>query len=217
MTPRRRAVWHPESVRPLPTQIAAIAVPHDPVSATTWQYAQRILPEYLLLHSVRSYCWGATIGAAEGWSFDRQVLWTATLLHDQGLTTLPRNDDCFEIAGGARARRWLERAGMAPEAAQAVERAIVLHMQPSVTLDDGPEAVLLDRATSIDVRGDGFELIDAVRSGVVRDYPRGDFDRFFLAAIRREVGRRSNCQSSRLLNETGLADWMVRSPWKTAR
>jgi len=200
---------------PVPRQIAGIAVPGDEVSAATWRYAQRTLPRYLLLHSVRSYCWGATIGVGEGWAFDRQVLWTASLLHDQGLTTLPRNVDCFEVAGGARARRWLERAGMAPAAAGTVERAIVLHMQATVTLDDGVEALLLDRATSIDVRGAGFELIDAVRPGVVRDYPRGDFDRHFLAAIQREAAQRPDCQSARLLNETGLADWMARSPWRT--
>ena len=202
------------TVRPLPTQIAGIAVPTDGVSSATWRHAQGILPRFLLNHSVRSYCWGATIGVAEGWTFDRQVLWTASLLHDQGLTTLPRNDDCFEVAGGARARRWLGRAGMATDAAETVERVIVLHMQRSVELDDGIEAVLLDRATGLDVRGARFEQVDAIRADVVRGYPRGDFDRHFLAAIRREVERRSDCQSARLLNETALADWMTRSPWK---
>ena len=137
---------------PIPRQIAGIEVPDDRVSAATWRHARRILPRYLLFHSVRSYCWGATIAAGEGWTFDREVLWTASLLHDAGLTQLPRNDDCFEVAGGAQARRWLERAGMAPEAAQTVEKVIVLHMQPTVTLDDGVEAVLLDRATSLDAR-----------------------------------------------------------------
>lgn len=203
-------------LRAHPTQIAGIAVPGDEVSVATWRHAQRILPRYLLDHSVRSYCWGATIGVGEGWEFDRQVLWTASLLHDQGLTTLPRNDDCFEVSGGARARRWLTRRGMAPETAKIVEQVIVLHMQRFVALDDGAEAVLLDRATSLDVRGADFELVDAVRSDVVLVYPRGEFDRHFLAAIRREVERRSDCQSARLLNETGLADWMARSPWKVA-
>jgi hypothetical protein len=201
-------------VTPLPTQIAGIAVPGDAVSEATWRRAQRILPRYLLDHSVRSYCWGMTIGAGEGWTFDRQVLWTASLLHDQGLTTVPRNDDCFEAVGGARARRWLERAGMTPKAAETVERAIVLHMQRSVRLEEGVEAVLLDRATSLDVRGAGFDQVETVLTDVIRAYPRDDFDRHFLAAIRREVGRRSDCQSSRLLNEAGLAGWMARSPWK---
>ena len=159
------------ALRPLPRQIAGIDVPQDEVSAATWRRAQRSLPTYLLLHSVRSYCWGATIGAGEGWAFDRQVLWTASLLHDRGLTTIPTNDDCFEVAGGMEARRWLERIGLAPEKAERVDRAIVLHMQPSVTLDDGVESVLLDRATGLDVRGAGFELVDAVRADVVREYP----------------------------------------------
>ena len=88
------------ALRPLPRQIAGIDVPQDDVSAATWRRAQRSLPTYLLFHSVRSYCWGAAIGAGEGWAFDRQVLWTASLLHDRGLTTIPANDDCFEVAGG---------------------------------------------------------------------------------------------------------------------
>jgi hypothetical protein len=86
-------------------------------------------------------------------------------------------------------------------------------MQPSVTLDDGVESVLLDRATGIDVRGDGYDAIGATRSDVVRAFPRGDFDRHFLAAIEHEVSVRRDCQSARLLERTGLADWMARSPW----
>jgi hypothetical protein len=204
------------ALRPLPSQIGGIAVPSDRVSAATWRRAQRALPRYLLSHSVRSYCWGATIGVGEGWAFDRQVLWTASLLHDHGLTTIPTNGDCFEVAGGAHARRWLEHTGLEPRLAERVERAIVLHMRPTVTLEDGVEAVLLDRATGLDVRGVGFDLIDAVRSDVVRDYPRGDFDRHFLAAIRREAAVRPGCESSRLVHETGLAAWMASSPWRTA-
>ena len=128
-----------------------------------------------------------------------------------------RTTTASKSPAGGSARRWLEGIGLAPEKAERVERAIVLHMQPSVTLDDGVESVLLDRATGLDVRGAGFELVDRVRADVVRDYPRGEFDRHFLAAIRREVAVRSTCQSARLLNVTGLAEWMASSPWMAAR
>jgi len=74
--------------------------------------------------------------------------------------------------------------------------------------------LLLDRATGLDVRGDGFAAADAVRTGVVRAYPRGPFDRYFVRAIRRETERRPGCQSSRLLHETDLVGWMERSPWR---
>ena len=140
----------------LPLWIGQIAVPGDDVSAATWDWANRELPGYLLAHSVRSYCWGVAIAAAEGWSFDAPILWTSALLHDVGLPRIPRNSMCFEVEGAEIARRFLERHGMPAADADRAAIAIVLHMQPDVTLDDGVEAVLLDRATGIDVRGDGY-------------------------------------------------------------
>jgi hypothetical protein len=138
-------------------------------------------------------------------------------MHDFGLTRIPRNTMCFEVEGAEIARRFLVRQGLTASEADRAAIAIILHMRPSVTLDDGVEAVLLDRATSIDVRGEGFDLVEDVRAGVMRAYPRGDFDRHFLAAIEREVAVRRDCQSTRLLDRTGLASWMARSPWATER
>jgi hypothetical protein len=198
---------------PLPTRIAGIEVPQDDLSVATWVWAQRSLPDYLLTHSVRAYCWGAAIAAGEGWAFDRRILWTASLLHDLALRTVPRNTMCFEFEGAEFARRFLERHGMPAQDADRAAIAIVLHMAPGVTLDDGVEAVLLDRATGLDVRGEGYTLVDAVRPGVMRDFPRRAFDRHFVAAIRREASMRPTCQGARLLNGTGLEDWMARSPW----
>jgi hypothetical protein len=202
------------AVRP-PARIAGIPVPQDPVSRATWAWAGRTLPAYLLRHSVRSYCWATVIAAGEGWALDRRVLWTAALMHDVGLTRIPRNATCFEVQGGARARRFLERAGMPAGDAERAATAIVLHMQPTVTLADGVESVILDRATGLDVRGAGFELVAAVRADVVRAFPRGDFDRRFLAAIAREAAARPDCQGARLLDDVGLAAWMSASPWRT--
>ncbi|HEY8168061.1 MAG TPA: HD domain-containing protein [Candidatus Limnocylindrales bacterium] len=198
---------------PLPHAIADIVVPGDHVSEATWRWAHHSLPAYLLTHSVRSYCWGFAIAAGEGWAFDRQVLWTASLMHDLGLTRIPNNATCFEVAGADIARRFLVGVGMDRAAAERAAIAIVLHMRPSVTLDDGVESVLLDRATGLDVRGDGYELVDDVRPAVMRAFPRGAFDRHFLRAIEHEVALRPGCQSTRLLHETDLAGWMARSPW----
>ena len=159
---------------------------------------------------------GAVLGCATGISallLYTNGLFVAGLSHDFGLTRLPRNTMCFEVEGAEIARRLLERSGMPADEADRVAIAIILHMQPSVTLDDGVEAVLLDRATSLDVRGEGYSLVEAVRPGVIRDFPRGAFDRRFLDAIGREAASRPGCQSARLLNRTGLADWMARSPW----
>jgi hypothetical protein len=197
----------------LPTRIADIEVPQDDVSAATWRWAHRSLPAYVLTHSVRVYCWGAAIGRGEGLGYEPQVLWTASLMHDLCLTRIPRNTMCFEVEGAEIARRFLARQGLPADVADRVAIAIILHMRSRVTLDDGVESLLLDRATGLDVRGTEYGLVDAVRPRVMRDYPRGAFDRHFLAAITREAAIRPTCQSARLLNETALADWMARSPW----
>ncbi len=201
------------ALRALPATIGGIAVPQDEVSAATWRWAQRSLPSYLLGHSVRAYCWGAAIATGEGWTYDTQVLWTASLMHDFGLTRLTRNTMCFEIEGAEIGRAFLERAGMDPPAADQAAIAIILHMRSGVTLADGVESVLLDRATGLDVRGEGYELVDDVRSEVMAEFPRGAFDAHFLRAIEREVATRQDCQSARLL-AADLAGWMARSPWR---
>ena len=206
----------PSNPRSMPDRIAGITVPRDDVSHATWTWANRALPDYLLAHSVRSYCWGAAIAEEAGWSFDRRILWIAALWHDYALTRIPRNTMCFEIEGAELARGFLRRAGLSALEIDRVAIAIILHMQPAVTVADGVESVLLDQATSIDVRGDGYERVGAIRDGVVSAFPRRDFDRHFLAAIRRETAIRHDCQSERLLVTNDLAGWMVRSPWAVA-
>jgi hypothetical protein len=200
---------------PQPRRIGSVDVPRDDVSRAAWAWANRTLPGYLLAHSVRSYCWGVAIATGEGWSFDAPVLWTAALFHDVGLTRIPANATCFEVEGGEMARRFLLRRAMPAAEAARVATAIVDHMRPGVTLADGVESVLLDRATGIDVRGDGFEAIEGIRGPVVQAFPRGPFDRHFLAAIEREVARRPGCQSERLLRDD-LGGWMARSPWRAS-
>ncbi len=203
------------TVAPLPVDIAGIAVPQDELSATTWAWASRSLPDYLFAHSVRAFCWGAAIAAREGWEFDRPILWAASLMHDLALRTIPRNTMCFEFEGAEFARRFLERRGMAAEDADRVAIAIILHMAPGVTLQDGIESVLLDRSTGLDVRGDGYPLVDSIRAGVIQAFPRRAFDRHFVAAIGREAAIRPTCQSARLLHANDLVGWMARSPWAT--
>lgn len=195
-------------------EIGGIPVPDDPVSRATWAWAQRRLPRYLLAHSVRSYCWGVTLAWNEGLAFDACILWTASLIHDVGLTRIGRNHVCFEFEGGRIARRLLVGEGMAPGDADRAARAVELHMAPGVTLDDGVESVLLDRATGIDVRGTEFGAVDRVRDAVVGELPRGDFDRRFLAAIRREIAARPGCQSERLLPRLEVDGQIAVSRWR---
>jgi hypothetical protein len=204
------------SIPPLPRRIGTIAVPRDAVSAATWAWANRRLPRYLLAHSVRAYAWAAALGAQERVAYEPAVLWPAALMHDVGLTQIPRNTRCFEFQGAAIARRFLIAQGMTSADADRVGRAIELHMASAVTLADGAESVLLDRATAIDVRGTELDRTEGIRAGVVREFPRGPFDALFFAAMRRETDTRPGCQSERLVKDVDLAAWMAPSRWPVA-
>ena len=183
----------------LPGRIGSIAVPQGAISERAWQWAAANLPEYLFAHSVRSFCWGAALAEHDGLAFEPRILWVASLLHDVGLTRIGRSSRCFESEGAEIARRFALRAGMPAGDADRIATAIVLHMAPGVTLADGAEALLLDRATAVDVRHVDAQLVEALRAPIDRAFPRGAFDRLFRAAIAREVAIRTDCQSARLL------------------
>ena len=185
--------------RAFPRRIGSVVVPQDEISRATWSWAARRLPEYLFAHSVRSYGWGAILAGHDGLAFDSQILWVASLLHDVGLTHIRPGRACFEVDGAEVARRFALRAGMPGDAADRVARAIVLHMAPRVTLADGAESVLLDRATAVDVRHVDAALVADARPPIDAAFPRGAFDRLFRAAIQREVALRTDCPSAGLL------------------
>lgn len=183
----------------LPERLGSIDVPQDRISRQAWDWAVARLPAYLFAHSVRVYGWGVALAAHDALAFDAPVLWVASLLHDVGLTRLGRASHCFEHEGAEIARRFALRAGMPGREADRIAAAIVAHMAPRVTLADGTESVLLDRATALDVGHVGAALVADIREPIDRAYPRGAFDRHFRAAIAREVAIRSDCQSARLL------------------
>ena len=203
---------------PLPRRDrAASPCPQDEVSATTWHWAQRALPAYLLGHSVRAYCWGAAIAAGEGWTFDRQVLWTASLMHDYGLTRIRRNTMCFEVEGAEIARRFLERAGLDADAADRAAIAIILHMRPAVTLADGVE---IRPARSRDgPRRPRRRLSSSLtRSGrpSSRSFRAG---RSIATSCGRSSARSRSARAARASacsTTIELAGWMARSPWRAA-
>ena len=199
------------STAEIPRRIAGIEVPQDAISRAAWSWAVRRLPAYLLGHSVRTYVWGATVARDEGLDCDPQIFWPAALMHDVGLTSIPRNTRCFEFQGAEVARRFLVGQGMSIADAARVGLAIELHMAASVTPDDGVESVLLDRATGIDVRGGEIGRIATVREAAVRAFPRGAFDARFRNAIQREVETRYGCRSRWLAGR--LAAMGAQSPW----
>lgn len=197
-------------LEPLPP----IDVPRDPVSVEAARLNLTVSADYLANHGFRSFAWAAWFGQRESIEVDPRSLWVASVLHDIGLTEAFRAGDCFEVDGAEAAAAFLRERGAAEAEVEAIRRAIVLHMQPSVARDEGDIAYLLDAGVSCDVSGRRYEELDAeFRDAVLLRFPRRDFKRKFTALIADEAVRKPDCMAATYMNEYGLPQRIAAAPF----
>ena len=141
-----------------------------------------------------------TLAEAESISFDRELLYVATMLHDLGVTpNFDAHQVAFEEAGGAVGRVFAAGAGWTEDRQHRVAEIIERHMWPAVDKDIDPEGYLLEVATSMDVSGVSLERWDAhLRTQVVRELPRLDFSETFAYSIHDQATRKPASQAARL-------------------
>ncbi|MET9464831.1 HD domain-containing protein [Streptomyces sp. NPDC006544] len=183
--------------------------PATPTAPAAWtvdtpsgRAAREIAAEYadaaLLNHSVRSYAFAAEYADRHGLSYDRELLYVSSLVHDLGLTapfdshTLP-----FEEAGGHVARVLTAGLGWPAERRARAEEIIVLHMRDDVTAAEDVESHLLQVGTSADVSGLGLADFDpAFTAGLLAEYPRLGFGDAFFALVADQAVRKPQCAAA---------------------
>lgn len=197
-----------------------IAWPDTAVVLGALEQAQAMQPSWLLQHTLRTWSWAVLFAQLDGWRPDPEVLAVACLLHD--LELLPTTGlapahrcACFAVASGQVARRYLTAQGWSDERAGAVDDAICLHMNPSVTVDAGLEAHLLHAGAAMDVVGArAAELDSRVRQWVFDRHPRTGFEDGFVDAMRSQARAHPGSRTA-LLWRLGLA-FAVRRAHRTA-
>ena len=166
---------------------AVLAAPDSSLAREAEEAAADLLSPALLNHSRRAYAWGATIAALRQITFDRELLYVASMLHDTGLPSpVPHVD--FTVRSAQVAREFAERHGVPADGRELVANAIAMHHTPGVSLANGAEAFLLSAGAGVDVFGlRSDEVPDAIRRSVVREFPREGFKREFAGLWRAEA------------------------------
>jgi hypothetical protein len=166
---------------------ASLLPPDSSLTRDAEDAAKDLLTPALLNHSRRSYAWGAAIGALQGITFDRELLYLAAMFHDTGLPSpIPHVD--FTVHSAAVAREFADGHEVPAKDREVVANAIAMHHTPGVGVESGAEAYLMSAGAGVDVFGlRSDEVPDAVRTSVVRDYPRLGFKREFAGLIRAEA------------------------------
>lgn len=176
--------------RRLHIDIDELAPPSSILTRVAASHATSRLSRSLLNHSMRTYAFGAALGLLDGRHVDRELLFTAALLHDVGLSGGAGDGTDFTLASAALARQVACDVGLSRRGADIVMSAITLHHSPDVRASDGAVAQLLSAGAAVDVIGlRSWELPPATIAAIVERHPRLGFKREFSAAFHAEATR----------------------------
>jgi hypothetical protein len=152
-------------------EIAGVRLPDTPLCQAAAQFAQRVSEPYLFHHVMRSYVYADWIGRRRGWSYDRETLYVATVLHDLGLTSLAPVRERFEIEGADAAKAFLAKQGANERVLDQVWDAIALHTTAEIPQRKSSEIALCQLGIRCDIRGLPGDGIEAVTAQVLTAYP----------------------------------------------
>jgi hypothetical protein len=161
------------------------------------------------------FAWGCLLASRDALSFDGELFYVASLLHDIGLTEGFAGPGCFELEGAAAAVAFARERGWDPHRCATLAEAIRLHMQPRVRLADGAEAYLLDAGTTVDCSGTRLqEISEGDVALVLKRAPRDGFKEAFLGLLRAEATAKPGCMAEFALRG-GLPDRMHSAPFES--
>jgi hypothetical protein len=170
----------------LSDDISGIRVPDSKIARDVTQLIRDTEGDLLFHHSVRVYFWGALTGRRMGLTFDPELLYTAAMFHDIGLTARYENSQLrFEVDGANAAREFLQGHGIAERDIETVWNAVALHTTPGIPIHMRPEIALVQAGAGMDVAGRGHDqFTDEQRKAVVAAFPRGsDFKHGIIDAF----------------------------------
>lgn len=162
-------------------EIAGVRLPDSLLCQAATQFAQRVSEPFLFHHVMRSYVYAELIGQRRKASYDREVLYVATVLHDLGLTAVAPVRARFEIEGADAAKEFLARHGMDDRTTDLVWDAIALHTTSEIPLRKRPEVALCHLGIASDFRGLPADVGPEAR--VLDVYPELDLKEGLLEAL----------------------------------
>jgi len=133
----------------------------------------------LMRHSWRTYYWGVLLGGYSKLKVDRELLFSAAILHDVGLAagrTREPGECCFVVHGAERCKHHLVSKGHDRAKVRKVADAIGVHLNGYVSSRlHGAEAHLLSRGAMCDVFGMGrTRIASGLRDEITAHYPKVD-------------------------------------------
>lgn len=165
--------------------IADIIIPDTALVRDVTAFIRDTEDDLLYHHSRRVFLFGSLRARARGISPDPELLYTAAMFHDIGLTESYRDSQLrFEVDGANAAREFLRTRGVDEASARLVWLGIALHTTPGVPEFLEPEVASVIAGVETDVLGIGRDqLPPKVVATVTAAHPRPDFKNRILQAF----------------------------------
>lgn len=129
---------------------AGVRIPDTRLANDATELVQHVSPQSLFNHCLRSYIFAASIGRKLGKSFDEELLYVATIMHDLGLVDPYIGDARFEIDGADAAKQFLTQQAYPAGKIAVVWDAIVLHASMEIAQRKETEVALLQMGVFMD-------------------------------------------------------------------
>ena len=172
----------------------------------------------IIMHSYRTYYWGALLAKCNKISFDSEQLLVAALAHDLGLSgniEVVKEDHCFTLTSAKLISKKLTALNYSPEKTHNICEAITRHINPLVPISNGAEAHLLNAGAMLDVIGSRINEIDqTIINDVLILHPRTNFKNNITHCFcqQRKIHPGSRIA---LLGNNGLNNLITRAPFES--
>jgi hypothetical protein len=165
--------------RSAPADRSVLVPPDSKVSRDAERLVAGATPPVVANHSRRTYAWAAALAALDGYSYDREVVYVASLLHDLYFArpNEPARPHCFTMPAADYTISFVRRCGWTEGRAAIAAEAITLHASvwpPRNTV----EAYLVFAGSRLDIVGYRYgDLHPDMAHAVLNMYPRLDLNR----------------------------------------
>ena len=185
-----------------------LVVPDSPVAVASRDLAREVSSTALFNHCERTYAFAAILGDREGFEFDPELLYVASVLHDLGLTERYDGQEEFEVQGANAAHAFLTERGWDAEKADLVREAITFHTRVGTEDHERKEVPLLRMGAAVDVLGLGIEDVPSedVRR-IIETWPREGLTAELVEAFADQARRKPDSWIGLLVENM---DWLDR-------
>jgi hypothetical protein len=182
-------------LKPVDLNFSDFTPPDSKMAKDAEVFARETHKQDLLSHGYRTYYFGAIVGTYSRLKYDKELFFTAALLHDIGLTesrVVPLKQCCFAVSGGRQIHDFLIHKGYPPEKAQIVGDAISVHLNLHLPVREyGEVAAMVAKGAVCDLFGFGKRRVNGkFKRDLLRAYPAGNMHEALLSKEEMAPGSR---------------------------